>query len=93
MTFPSLAIRSTTSFVGHLVFPPSKHESIHNENGPSLYYIDPSGTLRQPNAKAMGSISKGADSSSQEQYNKELSLQEAETIARYRREGFSKQCL
>ncbi|BBH01308.1 20S proteasome alpha subunit E2, partial [Prunus dulcis] len=53
----------------------------HDEHGPSLYYTDPSGTFWQCNAKAIGSGSEGADSSLQEQYNKELTLQEAETIA------------
>ncbi|KAK4839515.1 hypothetical protein QYF36_022488 [Acer negundo] len=53
----------------------------YDENGPSLYYTDPSGTFWQCNAKAIGSGSEGADSSLQEQYNKELTLQEAETIA------------
>ncbi|XP_027364842.1 proteasome subunit alpha type-5 isoform X2 [Abrus precatorius] len=53
----------------------------HDENGPSLYYTDPSGTFWQCNAKAIGSGSEGADSSLQEQYNKDLTLQEAETIA------------
>ncbi|OIV91283.1 hypothetical protein TanjilG_01814 [Lupinus angustifolius] len=53
----------------------------HDENGPSLYYTDPSGTFWQCNAKAIGSGSEGADSSLQEQFNKELTLQEAETIA------------
>nr|GMD37134.1 proteasome subunit alpha type-5 [Ipomoea batatas] len=53
----------------------------HDENGPSLYYTDPSGTFWQCNAKAIGSGSEGADSSLQEQYNKELTLKEAETIA------------
>ncbi|KAH9713879.1 Remorin C domain-containing protein [Citrus sinensis] len=52
-----------------------------DENGPSLYYTDPSGTFWQCNAKAIGSGSEGADSSLQEQYNKDLTLQEAETIA------------
>ncbi|KAF1878690.1 hypothetical protein Lal_00047361 [Lupinus albus] len=42
----------------------------HDENGPSLYYTDPSGTFWQCNAKAIGSGSEGADSSLQEQYNK-----------------------
>ncbi|KAH9665451.1 Remorin C domain-containing protein [Citrus sinensis] len=41
-----------------------------DENGPSLYYTDPSGTFWQCNAKAIGSGSEGADSSLQEQYNK-----------------------
>ncbi|XP_062227900.1 proteasome subunit alpha type-5-like [Phragmites australis] len=53
----------------------------HDENGPSLYYTDPSGTFWQCDAKAIGSGSEGADSSLQEQYNKELTLAEAETIA------------
>ncbi|CAN6928177.1 unnamed protein product [Brassica oleracea] len=53
----------------------------HDENGPSLYYTDPSGTFWQCNAKAIGSGSEGADSSLQEQFNKDLSLSEAETIA------------
>ncbi|MFQ6644715.1 hypothetical protein Gotur_019972, partial [Gossypium turneri] len=45
------------------------------------YYTDPSGTFWQCNGKAIGSGSEGADSSLQEQYNKDLTLQEAETIA------------
>ncbi|KAG5523622.1 hypothetical protein RHGRI_035427 [Rhododendron griersonianum] len=53
----------------------------HDENGPSLYYTDPSGTFWQCNAKAIGSGSEGADSSLQEQYNKDITLKEAETIA------------
>lgn len=53
----------------------------HDENGPSLYYTDPSGTFWQCNAKAIGSGSEGADSSLQEQFNKDLTLAEAETIA------------
>ncbi|GMH11530.1 hypothetical protein Nepgr_013371 [Nepenthes gracilis] len=50
----------------------------HDEHGQSLYYTDPSGTFWQCNAKAIGSGSEGADSSLQEQYNSDLSLQEAE---------------
>ncbi|KAJ1696736.1 Proteasome subunit alpha type [Rhynchospora pubera] len=53
----------------------------HDEHGPSLYYTDPSGTFWQCNAKAIGSGSEGADTSLQEQFNKDLTLQEAETIA------------
>ncbi|KAJ8435433.1 hypothetical protein Cgig2_012554 [Carnegiea gigantea] len=52
----------------------------HDENGPSLYYMDPSGTFWQCGAKAIGSGSEGADSSLQEQYGKDLTLQETETI-------------
>ncbi|KAG2402977.1 Proteasome subunit alpha type-5 [Vigna angularis] len=46
----------------------------HDENGPSLYYTDPSGTFWQCNGKAIGSGSEGAD-------RQDLTLQEAETIA------------
>ncbi|KAI8526960.1 hypothetical protein RHMOL_Rhmol12G0039400 [Rhododendron molle] len=52
----------------------------HDENGPSLYYTDPSGTFWQCNAKAIGSGSERADSSLQEQYDKDITLEEAETI-------------
>ncbi|KAK3220638.1 hypothetical protein Dsin_014608 [Dipteronia sinensis] len=55
----------------------------YDENGPSLYYTDPSGTFWQCHAEAIGSGSGGADSSLLEQYNKELTLQEAETITLY----------
>ncbi|KAG5589886.1 hypothetical protein H5410_040400 [Solanum commersonii] len=47
----------------------------------NTYYTDPSGTFWQCNAKAIGSGSEGADSSLQEQFNKDLTLKEAETIA------------
>ncbi|KAH6757793.1 20S proteasome alpha subunit E2, partial [Perilla frutescens var. hirtella] len=47
----------------------------------SSYYTDPSGTFWHCNAKAIGSGSEGADSSLQEQFNKDLTLEEAETIA------------
>ncbi|KAL6206290.1 hypothetical protein ACLB2K_023538 [Fragaria x ananassa] len=50
-------------------------------NSESWYYTDPSGTFWQCNAKAIGSGSEGADSSLQEQYSKDLTLKEAETIA------------
>uniref|UniRef100_A0A803N5E4 Proteasome subunit alpha type n=1 Tax=Chenopodium quinoa TaxID=63459 RepID=A0A803N5E4_CHEQI len=53
----------------------------HDENGPSLYHTDPSGTFWQCSAKAIGSGSEGADSNLQEQYRKDLTFQEAETIA------------
>ncbi|CAN6166289.1 unnamed protein product [Urochloa humidicola] len=45
------------------------------------YYTDPSGTFWECSAKAIGSGSEGADRSLQEQCNKDLTLQEAETIA------------
>nr|KAJ0198877.1 hypothetical protein LSAT_V11C600300770 [Lactuca sativa] len=46
-----------------------------------VYYKDPSGTFWQCNGKAIGSGSEGVDSSLQEQYSKDLTLKEAETIA------------
>nr|GEW13881.1 hypothetical protein [Tanacetum cinerariifolium] len=53
--------------------------------GQKYVYLDtyqyPSGTFWKCNGKAIGSGSKGADSSLQEQYNKDLTLKEAETIA------------
>ncbi|KAI4313454.1 hypothetical protein L6164_026436 [Bauhinia variegata] len=58
-----------------------KHTSNHKHVVDLRYYTDPSGTFWQCNAKAIGSGSEGADSSLQEQYNKDLTLQEAETIA------------
>ncbi|GJY23173.1 proteasome subunit alpha type-5, partial [Tanacetum coccineum] len=48
----------------------------HDENGvPTIlfrYYTDPSGTFWQCNGKPIGSGSEGADSSLQEQYNKQV---------------------
>ncbi|CAI9775056.1 unnamed protein product [Fraxinus pennsylvanica] len=46
-----------------------------------IYYTDRFGMFWQCNAKAISSGSEGADSSLQEQYNKDLTLKEAETIA------------
>ncbi|CAM6082900.1 unnamed protein product [Calypogeia fissa] len=53
----------------------------HDETGPCLYHTDPSGTFWQCDAKAIGSGSEGADSSLQEHYNKDMTLEEAETLA------------
>ncbi|EFJ13773.1 hypothetical protein SELMODRAFT_181529 [Selaginella moellendorffii] len=53
----------------------------HDEKGPCLYHTDPSGTFWQCDAKAIGSGSEGADTSLQESYNKEMTLEEAETLA------------
>ncbi|KAJ3675533.1 hypothetical protein LUZ60_004575 [Juncus effusus] len=78
--FP-MTIESTTQAICDLAlrFGEGEEESMSRPFG--VYYTDPSGTFWQCNAKAIGSGSEGADSSLQEQYNKELSLQEAETIA------------
>ncbi|KAL7592960.1 hypothetical protein Lser_V15G33711 [Lactuca serriola] len=63
----------------------------HHENALKYYLmlegndgvnkVNPSGTFWQCNGPAIGSGSAGADSSLQEQYNKDLTLKEAETIA------------
>jgi len=46
-----------------------------------LFHTDPSGTFTQFNAKAIGSGSEGAQTQLQEEYNKSMSLEEAETLA------------
>ncbi|MCO5589001.1 hypothetical protein L7F22_042965 [Adiantum nelumboides] len=45
------------------------------------YHTDPSGTFWQCNGKAIGSGSEGADTSLQEHYSKDMTLEEAETLA------------
>eukprot|EP00457_Paulinella_chromatophora_P012552 gb/GEZN01012768.1/.p1 GENE.gb/GEZN01012768.1/~~gb/GEZN01012768.1/.p1 ORF type:complete len:243 (+),score=32.38 gb/GEZN01012768.1/:162-890(+) len=52
-----------------------------DENGPVLYYTDPSGTFTKFEAKAIGAGSEGAQTALKEQYNKSLKLHEAKKIA------------
>eukprot|EP01103_Thecamoeba_quadrilineata_P005278 TRINITY_DN150_c0_g2_i2.p1 TRINITY_DN150_c0_g2~~TRINITY_DN150_c0_g2_i2.p1 ORF type:complete len:252 (-),score=34.07 TRINITY_DN150_c0_g2_i2:201-929(-) len=52
-----------------------------DDNGPSLYHTDPSGTFVQYEAKAIGAGSEGAQSTLQEKYNTSMSLKEAELLA------------
>ncbi|TPX45467.1 hypothetical protein SeMB42_g03700 [Synchytrium endobioticum] len=52
-----------------------------DEKGPQLYHADPSGTFTRHDAKAIGSGSEGAQTELQEQYNKSLTLREAEVLA------------
>lgn len=52
-----------------------------SERGPQLFHMDPSGTLIQYDAKAIGSGSEGAQQNLQELYHKSLSLKEALKIA------------
>lgn len=52
-----------------------------DENGPSLYHTDPSGTFVRYEAKAIGSGSEGAQTALQESYTKTLTLEEAEALA------------
>lgn len=52
-----------------------------DHHGPVLYHTDPSGTFTRFDAKAIGAGSEGAQTALQEQYHKNLTLQEAETMA------------
>lgn len=52
-----------------------------DENGPVLYHTDPSGTYVRYQAKAIGSGSEGAQTALQEQFRKDMTLKEAETLA------------
>ncbi|KAI9357291.1 nucleophile aminohydrolase [Zopfochytrium polystomum] len=52
-----------------------------DENGPQLFHADPSGTFTRFDAKAIGSGSEGAQTELQEQYNKSLTLREAEILS------------
>jgi len=51
------------------------------DDGPALYHMDPSGTYVRFDAKAIGSAAEGAQSSLQDEFNKSLTLVEAETMA------------
>lgn len=52
-----------------------------DHHGPVLYHTDPSGTFTRFDAKAIGAGSEGAQTALQEQFHKNLTLVEAETMA------------
>ena len=52
-----------------------------DHHGPVLYHTDPSGTFTRFDAKAIGAGSEGAQTALQEQFHKNLTLLEAETMA------------
>ncbi|DBA96533.1 TPA: Proteasome subunit alpha type-5-A, variant 2 [Trebouxia sp. C0004] len=52
-----------------------------DSDGPILFHTDPSGTFVTYEAKAIGSGSEGAQSSLQENYQKDMSLKDAEVMA------------
>merc|ERR1711908_127674 len=52
-----------------------------DHKGPCLYHTDPSGTFTRFDAKAIGTGSEGAQTQLQEQYHKNLTFQEAESLA------------
>ncbi|KAJ2243561.1 proteasome component pup2, partial [Coemansia sp. RSA 475] len=49
--------------------------------GPQLYHTDPSGTFLRYEAKAIGAGSEGAQTALQEQYHRDISLEDAEVLA------------
>ena len=49
--------------------------------GPALFHTDPSGTHTRFDAKAIGAGAEGAQTALQEQFHKNLTLQEGETMA------------
>ncbi|KUI53864.1 Proteasome subunit alpha type-5 [Cytospora mali] len=52
----------------------------YDEDGPSLYHAEPSGTFYRYDAKAIGSGSEGAQAELQNEYHKSLTLIDAETL-------------
>lgn len=52
-----------------------------DEHGPVLFHTDPSGTFVKYQAKAIGSGAEGAQSTLQESWRADLTLEEAETLA------------
>lgn len=52
----------------------------YDEDGPSLYHAEPSGTFYRYDAKAIGSGSEGAQAELQNEYHKSLTLPEAEQL-------------
>merc|ERR1712083_856501 len=50
-------------------------------DGPVLFNTDPSGTFTKYSACSIGSAQEGATSMLQEQYNQDMTLKEAETLA------------
>lgn len=52
-----------------------------DENGPQLYNTDPTGTFSKWDARAIGSGSEGASNALQEEYNKDMSLEDGLTLS------------
>ena len=50
---------------------------VDDDSGPMLFFMDPSGTYVEYEARAIGSGSEGAQQSLQETYNKSMTLREA----------------
>eukprot|EP00033_Pygsuia_biforma_P001292 GCRY01001460.1.p1 GENE.GCRY01001460.1~~GCRY01001460.1.p1 ORF type:complete len:251 (+),score=37.11 GCRY01001460.1:77-829(+) len=54
---------------------------VDDKEGPVLYYADPSGTFVRFLAKAIGAATEGAQTALQEQYDKSMTLDQAELLA------------
>jgi len=52
-----------------------------DEDGPSLWHTEPSGTYTKYDAKAIGAGNEGAQSTLQEQYHKQMTIPEAQKLA------------
>jgi len=52
-----------------------------DERGPQLFHTDPSGTFLQYLAKAIGSVSDGAQQQLESKYHKSMTIEEAEVLA------------
>lgn len=52
-----------------------------DEKGPALFHTDPSGTFVRYEAKAIGAASEGAQTTLQEEYHKQMTLEEAEILS------------
>jgi 20S proteasome subunit alpha 5 len=52
-----------------------------DEKGPQLFFSDPSGTYTQYKAKAIGAGSEGAQSTLQDKFRDDMTLQDAEVLS------------
>jgi hypothetical protein len=81
LSFVWLAVFSiATSLVANSSSTPPPPPGV-DEHGPRLYQTDPSGTFSRYDAKAIGSGSEGAQTNLQDQYNKSMTMAEAQVLA------------
>lgn len=81
LSFVWLAVFSiATSIVANSSSTPPPPPGV-DEHGPRLYQTDPSGTFSRYDAKAIGSGSEGAQTNLQDQYNKSMTMAEAQVLA------------
>merc|ERR1712070_267623 len=53
----------------------------YDDKGPQLYFADPTGSHYRMKAKAIGTGADGAQSTIEESYSEDMSIEEAETLA------------